>query len=325
MATNKINEDLERFKKLMGYDPSKGVITERVSPDRSAYFGESELMMEADPEEGDEEEATDEEGGDFDFGDEGDPEAEEGGDFDFGGEGDPEAEEGGEEPAAEEGGEEETDEFGTADEFSAADELEDEDSDVEEIDVTSIVKGSDEAKQMAQQAVAVGQENTSYLKSLTDKLSNLEAQLSKMDTIASKLGKLEQDIKTPEEKLELRSLDSYPFNMKLTDYWEEKASKDKNYRISSGESFEDGKQKEFVITPEDIEEYNKVDIKNSFIPESVSKKKILTEGEKEQTDAKSRIEAILSGLSPEDKQEVIKSMSKKTITKQDYEKNLKKK
>lgn len=325
MATNKINEDLERFKKLMGYDPSKGVITERVGPDRSAYFSESELMMEADPEEGDEEEATDEEGGDFDFGDEGDPEAEEGGDFDFGGEGDPEAEEGGEEPATEEGGEEETDEFGTADEFSAADELETEDSDVEEIDVTAIVKGSDEAKQMAQQAVTVGQENSSYLKSLTDKLSNLEAQLSKMDTIASKLGKLEQDIKTPEEKLELRSLDSYPFNMKLTDYWEEKASKDKNYRISSGESFEDGKQKEFVITPEDIEEYDKVDIKNSFIPESVSKKKILTEGEKEQTDAKSRIEAILSGLSPEDKQEVIKSMSKKTITKQDYEKNLKKK
>ena len=249
MATNKINEDLERFKTLMGYNPEKGIITEKVGPDRSAYFGQSELMTEADPEEG-EEEDTDEEGGD---------------DFDFGGEGDPEDAE---------GGEEETDEFGTADEFSAADELEDEGSDVEEIDVTSIVKGSDEAKQMAQQAVTVGQENTSYLKTLTDKLSNLEAQLSKMDTIASKIGKLEQDIKTPEEKLELRSLDSYPFNMKLTDYWEEKASKDKNYRISSGESNENGEQKEFVITPEDIEDYNSVDVKNSFIPESKSKRKV---------------------------------------------------
>lgn len=277
MATNKINEDLERFKTLMGYNTEKGIITEKVGPDRSAYFGESELMTEADPEEGEEEEATDEEGGDdFDFGGEGDPEDAEGGDdFDFGGD-----EEGGEEPTAEEGGEEETDEFGTADEFSAADELEDEGSDVEEIDVTSIVKGSDEAKQMAQQAVTVGQENTSYLKTLTDKLSNLEAQLSKMDTIASKIGKLEQDIKTPEEKLELRSLDSYPFNMKLTDYWEEKASKDKNYRISSGESNENGEQKEFVITPEDIEDYNSVDVKNSFIPESLGKKKVLTEGEK---------------------------------------------
>jgi hypothetical protein len=93
-----------------------------------------------------------------------------------------------------------------------------------------------------------------------------------MDTIASKISKLEQDIKTPEEKLELRSLDSYPFNMKLTDYWEEKAAKDKNYRISSGESFEDGEKKEYVITPEMIKDINSIEIRDSFIPESVKKK-----------------------------------------------------
>lgn len=253
MAKNKINEDLERFKSLLGYDPKKGnSINEKVQPWRYS-------LNEAEPEEeeaGEEEADTKEDNADFDFGDAGNPEDTAVGD----------EMEGGDEA------EETSDEFGTADEFSAADELEDEDSDVEEIDVTDIIKKSDEATDFAKQALTVGQENGQFLKSLTDKLSNLEAQLTKMDTIASKITKLEQDIKTPEEKLELRSLDSYPFNMKLTDYWEEKAAKDKNYRISGGETVEDGEKKEYVITPEMINDINPTDIKDSFIPESVKKK-----------------------------------------------------
>jgi hypothetical protein len=255
---NKINEDLERFKSLLGYNPEKGNQISEAKIRREAP-GYRDMMNEAEPEE-------EEEG----FGEE--PAAEEGGeentDFDFGDEGSPE--EGfGEEPAAEEGGEEVEDEFGTAGEFSAADDLEGAaDDEVEEIDVTSIVKGSDEAKEMAQQAVTVGQENSSYLKSLTDKLSNLESQLSKMDTIANKLGKLEQDIKTPEEKLELRSLDSFPFNMKLSDYWSEKSKTDDRYRISTGEEFSNGQEKEYVLTPEELDsDYSEEEIKSSFNPE----------------------------------------------------------
>lgn len=257
MAKNNINEDLKRFNSILGYDPSKGnSINEKVQPWRYS-------LNEAEPGEEDEStEETEEENTDFDFGDAGNPE-------------DTAVEdemEGGDEVEEKEG-KEPTDEFGTADEFSAADELESEDSDVEEIDVTDIIKKSDEATDFAKQALTVGQENGQFLQSLTDKLSNLEAQIMKMDTIASKITKLEQDIKTPEEKLELRSLDSYPFNMKLTDYWEEKAAKDKNYRISGGESFENGEKKEYVITPEMVNDINPTEIKDSFIPESVSKKR----------------------------------------------------
>ena len=253
--TNKINEDLERFRSLLGYNPEKGNQISEAKIRREAP-GYRDMVNEAEPgdEETEEGEGFGEENVDFDFGDEGSPEEGEG----FG-----------EEPAAEEGGEETEDEFGTASEFSAADDLEGvEDEEVEEIDVTSIVKGSDEAKDMAQQAVTVGQENSSYLKSLTDKLSNLEAQLSKMDTIASKIGKLEQGIKTPEEKLELRSLDSFPFNMKLSDYWSEKAKTDDRYRISTGEEMSDGKQKEYTLTPEELDsDYSEEEIKTSFNPE----------------------------------------------------------
>ena len=161
-------------------------------------------------------------------------------DFDFGDEGSPEETE-----EVEGETEEETDEFDTASEFSAADDLEGEGEEVEEIDVTAIVNKSDEAKDLAQQAVNVGTENGQFLKSLTDKLSNLENQLSKMDNIASKITKLEKDVKSPEEQLELRSLDSFPFNMKLSDYWQEK-SKDDRYRISTGEEVSDGQTKEYV-------------------------------------------------------------------------------
>jgi len=259
MAVNKINEDLNRFKKLLGYDPSKGnTITERVQPWRYS-------LNEAEPE--DEGKEDDEENSDFDFGDETNPEDEEGG-FDFGSE---EGDSEGEETDTEE--EPTEDEFGTADEFSASDELADEDSDVEEIDVTDIVKKSDEASEFAKQALTVGQENGEFLKSLTDKLSNLEAQLTKMDTIASKISKLEQDVKTPEEKLELRSLDSYPFNMKLTDYWNEKAAKNKHYNITGGESTIDGEEKEYRLTQKDIDDYNDVDIKKSFVPESRNRRR----------------------------------------------------
>jgi Skp family chaperone for outer membrane proteins len=261
MSKDNLNEDLEKFNTLLGYNPAKGnELTERIAPNREEY---KKTLNEEDPEEGGEEEpAAEEEGG------------EENTDFDFGDEGSPEEGGGEDEAATEEGGEEEggEDEFGTAGEFTAADELEgaeESDEEVEEIDVTAIVKGSDDAKEMAQQAVTVGQQNSSYLQSLTDKLSNLEAQLTKMDTIALKIGKLEQDVKTPEEKLELRSLDSFPFNMKLSDYWEEKASTDKNYRISTGENVEDGEKTEYVINPKDLEaDYSEDQIKNSFNPES---------------------------------------------------------
>lgn len=242
--SNKINEDLERFNTLFGYNPTKGNQINEAKIRRESP-GYRETMNEAEPE--------DEEG----FGEE--PAEEENTDFDFGGEGSPEEE------ATEE------DEFGNKEEFSAADDLENaEDNEVEEIDVTSIVRGSDEAKQMAQQAVTVGQENMTYLKSLTDKLSNLETQLTKMDTIASKIGKLEQDIKTPEEKLELRSLDSYPFNMKLSDYWEEKSRTNDRYQISTGQENSNGQEKEYVLTPEELEsDYSEVEIRTSFNPEKL--------------------------------------------------------
>ena len=95
-----------------------------------------------------------------------------------------------------------------------------------------------------------------------DKFSNLEAQLGKMDAIMDKVSKIDTEIKTPEEKLELRSLDSYPFNLKLTDYWSDKlGEKDNNYQVT------DNDEERFEIKSDDLTDYNELDIKNSFNPQ----------------------------------------------------------
>jgi hypothetical protein len=294
MENKELNESLKRYKELLGYDLEKGKrsLTER---------NHKPYLMEADPEGGN----TDD-NADFDFGDEGDSNDKEGdkggfdfgdaggedtggddnagfdfgddqgadtgdnGDFDFGGEGDTE---------------EEVDEFGTADEFSAADDLETEDGDTEEIDVTDIVKRADDAKGSAEKAVVAAEEGKNMIKDLMAKFQNLEASLSKIDNVSSEISSIKQDLQMqkPKEKLELRSLDSYPFNVKLTDYWNDVAAKG-NYEITDGNEPDgvsaDGQVKVWDITPEDTKTYNATDIQKSFIPESKSKKKVLTEGEK---------------------------------------------
>ena len=83
-----------------------------------------------------------------------------------------------------------------------------------------------------------------------------------MDNIMNKLNSLESKIekyreKTPEEKLELRSYDSYPFNQKLSQFFDDKQ-----------EEMEKTGKNEYVLTSDEVEDINVNDIKNSFQPGS---------------------------------------------------------
>ena len=87
----------------------------------------------------------------------------------------------------------------------------------EELDITDLVK--------SQKNVEEKQEE--YFQNLFSQLTNLESKLSDMDTIVNKLNSLEAKIekyriKTPEEKIQLRTLDSGPYNQKLSDFFEDK-------------------------------------------------------------------------------------------------------
>jgi hypothetical protein len=262
-----LNESLKRYRELLNYDIKNGKSS--LNEKRNHSYLAPEQLNEADPEEV-EEEDTEEEGGD-----------EENTDFDFGGEeggeGEDTEEEGGDEEVEEEDTEE-GDEFGTADEFSAADDIESEDdSDIEEIDVTDIVKRADDAKNYSERAVKAAEEGKNMIHDLMTKFDSLQKSLSKIDSVANEINTIKSDIQSqrPKEKLELRSLDSYPFNVKLTDYWNDDKLKD-NYEVNSGKpdgESQDGQVKVWKLNPEDTKEYNPTDIKKSFVPESKSKKK----------------------------------------------------
>lgn len=267
-----LNESLDRYRQLLGYDPKKGKssLTERR---HSPYIDYAEDTEGKDKEEGGD-------NADFDFGgtDVEGGDAEKGGDnadFDFGG---TDVEEGGDNTDFD-FGDENTDEFGTADEFSAADDLEGGDDETEEIDVTDIVKRADDAKGYAEKAVAASEEGKNMIKDLMGKFDALQQSLSKIDVVSNEVSSIKKDLQAqkPKEKLELRSLDSYPFNVKLTDYWNDEKLKD-NYEITDGSTPDaesaDGEVKVWKLDPkEDGKDFNVTDIKKSFVPESKSKKK----------------------------------------------------
>jgi hypothetical protein len=126
-----------------------------------------------------------------------------------------------------------------------------------EVDVTSLVNGADEAKKAAIKAMKVSKETGD---DLMDKLSDLEARLTRMDSVANKIENLEKEIikrnPTPIEKLEMRSLSSYPYNVKLSDYWSDKEGQ---YDVM------DNKEKEYVLTKDDVDnEYSYSQIKDTF-------------------------------------------------------------
>jgi hypothetical protein len=103
------------------------------------------------------------------------------------------------------------------------------------------------------------------LDQIMDTISNLEQKLSGMEQILNKINDLESKIeetmpKTPEQKLELRSLDSYPYNVKLDDFWKKDIP---GYEIekSNKESF---KKKDLVLTQDEVNDYSDLDVRDSF-------------------------------------------------------------
>lgn len=118
----------------------------------------------------------------------------------------------------------------------------------EELDITDLVN--------SQKNIETKQEE--YFNNLFTQLSSLESKLGEMNSVFEKLNSIEAKIekyreKTPQEKLELRSLDSGPFNQKLTDFFTDKS-----------EDIEKSGKNEYVLTTDDVEDYSPSEIKNTF-------------------------------------------------------------
>ena len=135
-----------------------------------------------------------------------------------------------------------------------------EDDTTEELDITDLVNMTKSIKKDLEKK----QDNTDTTQKMDDiftKLTDLEDKLNSMDQLISKIDNLEVEVKnskpkSPEEKLEMRSLDSYPFNKNPQEFFDEKLQQMKQ----SGKN-------EYILTKNDIENYSKNDITKSFNPE----------------------------------------------------------
>ncbi len=130
----------------------------------------------------------------------------------------------------------------------------------EEIDITDLVNMT---KNIKKEIDDNKQDHTSVLNKMDDvftKLSDLETKLQNMDSIIDRIDSLSSEVKnmkpeTPQEKLEMRSLDSYPFNQKPNEFF---AKKQEQMKLSG--------KNEYVLTKNDIDDFTKETIRNTFNP-----------------------------------------------------------
>jgi len=132
-----------------------------------------------------------------------------------------------------------------------------------EVDVTDIVTKAEEAKAASEESKSATEEVGGKIEGLLSQFEELTNKLGDMDQIVNKIDELEQEIErrnpTPVERLEMRSMDSFPYTVKLTDFWKGK----EGYDVGSE------KEEEYTLTQRDVEDdYNEREIRDSFKPNS---------------------------------------------------------
>ena len=127
-----------------------------------------------------------------------------------------------------------------------------------ELDVTELVTKQEEVNTELSDQKDILQKNTESLDDLMTKLSDLESHLTSMDDMVDKIGSLEKKIeeyrpRTPEEKIGLRKHDSGPYTKTLTDFFTDKE-----------DVFDETGKKQYILKPDEVEDYSDDDIKKSF-------------------------------------------------------------
>lgn len=135
-------------------------------------------------------------------------------------------------------------------------------SDTEELDITDLVNMTKSIKKDIEDNGNNHGEILTKMDDVFSKLNDLEQKIIQMDSVMAKIDQLEVKMdtlkeKTPEERLEMRSLDSYPFNQNPQEFF---ANKQDQMRASG--------KNEYVLTKNDVQNYSNDTIKQSFNPQS---------------------------------------------------------
>lgn len=137
------------------------------------------------------------------------------------------------------------------------DEVEKIDSDGENVETES---GSEELEvtDLVNTQKDIQSKQDEYFQKMFKQLDTLQSKVGEMDQLIDKINSLEMKVekyrpKTAQEKLELRSLDSGPFNQKLTDFFDEKE-----------EDLEKSGKNEYILTSDEVENIVPSEVKKSF-------------------------------------------------------------
>jgi len=125
---------------------------------------------------------------------------------------------------------------------------EESESSSEELDITDLVNSQKNVESKQQE----------YFDMMFKQIEGLQTKLNAMDDVFNKLNSMEEKIeqyrpKTAQEKLELRSLDSGPFNQKLSSFFDDKQ-----------DDMQKSGKNEYVLTSDEVEDIVPSDIKKSF-------------------------------------------------------------
>lgn len=135
-----------------------------------------------------------------------------------------------------------------------------------DVDVTQLVLKQDEMARNIKDLVSKIESLTSLKDDLSAPLQNAIEQMGEkiMQSNASMLDELRKRLPSKVEQMDLQSLHSYPYNIKLTDFW--KPTEDTNVRQQSNVNLqkpENAKPEEYILTQNDVNGFEG-DIKNSF-------------------------------------------------------------
>ncbi len=129
----------------------------------------------------------------------------------------------------------------------------------EEIDVTDFIEKGN----------ALTTKVDTQVQAMSDQINTLTQKLASMDQMIGKIQQVEDEIHAmkplkPIETLKLRSLDSYPYNQGIDDYWKTKEIEIEKLRDVNRV----GDQQEFILTNDDVNNYSDIDIKDSLAPKN---------------------------------------------------------
>jgi hypothetical protein len=124
----------------------------------------------------------------------------------------------------------------------------DDESGSEELDITDLVNSQKNIENKQQE----------YFDMMFKQIEDMQGKLNSMDQVFEKLNSMEEKIekyrpKTAQEKLELRSLDSGPFNQKLSNFFDDKQ-----------DDMEKSGKNEYVLTSDEVEQIVPSEIKRTF-------------------------------------------------------------